>query len=172
MGANPSGFKGAKLPVERVSWDDCQEFIKRLNGKAEMGNWKARLPTEAQWEYACRAGTTTEYSFGDSEAALGDYAWFGGNSESKTHEVGQKKPNAWGLYDMHGNVWEWCADWYGAYAADDAVDPTGPSSGSSRVLRGGSWYCSATYCRSACRRSRVPSGRRYYVGLRLVVVPR
>ena len=149
MGANPSLFKGAKLPVERVSWDDCQSFLTKL--KAKVPGTDFSLPTEAQWEYACRAGTTTEYCFGDAEAALGDHAWYDGNSESKTHEVGKKKPNAWGLFDMHGNVWEWCSDWYGAYTAAEAVDPSGPSSGSSRVLRGGSWFFYASFCRSAFR---------------------
>ena len=168
MGNNPSSFKGdAMLPVENVSWEDVQEFLRRLN--AREGGPKYRLPTEAEWEYAARAGTTTAYSFGDSERQLGGYAWCGEGTE--THPVGQKKPNAWGLYDMHGNVWEWVQDWYGPYKAGAAVDPAGPSSGSNRVYRGGSWFGSTWDCRSANRVSEVPSGRGYsdaVLGFRLL----
>ena len=136
MGSNPSTFSacGSNCPVEQVSWDNCQEFIQRLNQKE--GTSKYRLPTEAEWEYACRAGTTGPYA-GD----LDSMGWYDGNSGRRTHLVGQKKPNAWGLYDMHGNVWEWCSDWYGEDTSGSITDPEGPSSGPSRVLRGGSWNC-------------------------------
>ena len=154
MGHNPSEFIkcGDKCPVESVSWDDVQEFIKKLNKKE--GGDLYRLPTEAEWEYACRAETTTEFSFGNDKSKLGDYAWFDDNSWDKTHPVATKKPNAWGLYDMHGNVWEWVEDdWHDNYdgAPDDGRawidDPRGPH----RVLRGGSWYFDPSYCRSAAR---------------------
>ena len=135
MGKNPSNFKGARNPVEQVSWKDAVEFCKRLTAKESM---TYRLPTEAEWEYAYRAGTTTRYSFGDDPASLGEYAWYGDNSEKKTHPVGEKKPNTWGLHDMHGNVWEWCADWYDRdyYADSPADDPLGPEAGLCRVRPG------------------------------------
>ncbi|NQT39791.1 MAG: formylglycine-generating enzyme family protein, partial [Planctomycetes bacterium] len=113
MGSNPSNFKGAKNPVEQVSWDNCQQFLVKLNAKSGGQGGKFVLPTEAQWEYACRAGSTGKFCFGDDEKQLGEYAWYGENSGSKTHPVGEKKPNTFGLHDMHGNVWEWCHDWYG-----------------------------------------------------------
>jgi formylglycine-generating enzyme required for sulfatase activity len=165
MGNNPSRFKGAvKLPVESVSWEDVQEFIRRLNTRE--GSSRYRLPTEAEWEYAARAGTITAYSFGDDPGRLGDYAWFADRAGGKTHPVGQKKPNPWQLYDMQGNVWEWVQDWYGAYAAGAAVDPVGPPSGSSRVNRGGSWRHSARNCRSAYRARGAPDYRYNYLGFR------
>ncbi len=171
MGSNPSRFKGPDHPVERVSWNDCQEFIRRLNDLPGERGVVYRLPTEAEWEYACRAGSTTVYSFGDSAASLGDYAWYVSNSGRKTHPVGQKKPNSWGLYDMHGNVWEWCQDWhdsgYYAAAASPINDPTGPIAGSNRVIRGGSWGSHARYCRSANRNGHTPSRRGYDLGFRL-----
>lgn len=137
MGANPSQFKAVQNPVECVSWDDCQLFLAKLREKNPKIDF--RLPTEAQREYACRAGTTTKYFFGNSDAVQEDYAWCHGNSEDKPHPVGGKNPNPWGLFDMHGNVLEWCADWYGGiYAAAETVDPIGPSAGQDRVLRGGS----------------------------------
>jgi formylglycine-generating enzyme required for sulfatase activity len=129
-----------------------------------------RLPTEAEWEYTCRAGTKTRFSFGDDDADLQDYGWFNANSESKTHPVGQKKPNAWGLYDMHGNVWEWCGDWFAeSYAKAKAIDPTGPDSGSSRVLRGGPWNDDPHRCRSAVRFRSSPVGRAHSFGFRVAV---
>jgi len=136
MGTNPSKFTGPTNPVDSVTWDEAVEFCRRLSEKTGK---TVRLPTEAEWEYACRAGTRTRYSFGDAESVLGDYAWWGSNSGGKTHPVGQKKPNAWGLYDMHGNVYEWCADWFGSYASGVSTDPQGAASGGLRVLRGGAW---------------------------------
>ena len=181
MGANPSHFKGRHRPVENVSWDDAQEFCRRLSA---MEGVRCRLPTEAEWEYACRAASTTEYCFGDSGEELGEYAWFDENSArkrgfarsliwgkktfpSETCNVGRKRPNAWGLYDMHGNVFEWCQDWYGPYEAGKQADPTGPSSGDDRVLRGGSWCYYASYCRSASRWFFTPGGRTYDLGFRV-----
>ena len=134
-------------PVARVTWYGANEYAKWIGGT---------LPTEAQWEYACRAGSNTAYCFGDSSDSLGDYAWYEDNSDTEMHPVGQKKPNAWGLYDMHGNVWEWCADRYGNYSTTAVTDPTGPTSGSDRVLRGGGWDDGADYCRSANRSSNNP----------------
>ena len=144
MGENPSRFKGGNCPVENVSWEDCQRFISEINSQQNCG---ARLPTEAEWEYACRAGSTGPYG---GNGNLDDMGWYDSNSGRETHPVGQKQANAWGFYDMHGNVYEWCNDWYGSY--DDAVtDPTGSASGESRVLRGGSWHNLARYCHSASR---------------------
>ena len=165
MGNNPSSFKGEKnLPVDMVSWNDCQAFIKKLREKDKK---LYRLPSEAEWEYACRAGTTTAYSFGDDNSMLGQYAWFSENSEKKTHPVGQKKPNQLGLFDMHGNVWQWCQDLYGDYPQKEVVDPTGPEEGKQPVLRGGSWAYSPDRCRSAVRIKVLPGNRRDYFGLRV-----
>ena len=172
MGDNPSEFKGPKKPVEKVSWDDCQQFLGKLNAKSHSGGSKFQLPSEAQWEYACRAGSETKYCFGGEESGLGDYAWYDENSGNTTHPVGEKKRNAWGLYDMHGNVWEWCQDWYdsGYYAKSPTDDPTGPATGSYRVGRGGSWGLPAGLCRSAYRGGR-PGVRYYDLGLRVSLVP-
>ena len=167
MGNNPSRFRGAvNLPVEQVSWDEVQAFIRTLNERE--GGARYRLPTEAEWEYAARAGSTTAYSFGDHPGQLGDYAWYGNNGGGQTHPVGQKKPNSWGLYDMYGNVWEWVQDWYGAYRADAVTDPSGPPSGSARVIRGGGWFPGAGDCRSAVRNFAGPGDRRGYLGFRLL----
>ena len=167
MGNNPSKFTGNdKLPVEQVSWKDCQVFIRKVNDALHCG---ARLPTEAEWEYACRAGTSGPYGGTGKLGQMGWYAsWglfsvFGG----KTHPVGLKKPNAWGLYDMHGDVWEWCSDWYGAYPSSDATDPVGTSSGTWRVQRGGCWRGFPQHCRSACRSSIHPTGCSSSIGFRL-----
>jgi formylglycine-generating enzyme required for sulfatase activity len=171
MGANPSNFKGPDLPVETVSWDDCQAFLKKFGTGA-------RLPTEAEWEYACRAGTTTALNNGKKLTStegqcpnLDEVAWYDKNSGGKTHPVGQKQPNAWGLYDMHGNVWEWCADWYGAYPTGAATDPQGSQTGSFRVLRGGSWYYFAYNCRVAYRYFNRPALRNLHYGFRAVLPP-
>ena len=177
MGTNPSSFtaSGLDAPVEFVSWNDAKAFCDALStrtGRAVM------LPTEAQWEYACRAGSTTRFYYGDDANGilLGNYAWYGywdgsGNSGGETHLVGQKIPNAWGLYDMHGNVWEWCADWYGSYASANAVDPLGPVSGTSRVVRGGCWGNNAPYCRSANRSKYTPDITNGIIGFRVVAAP-
>ena len=163
MGENPSNFTGDKLPVENVSWDDCDEFCQKLRAKG----LNVQLPTEAQWEYACRAGTTGDYA-GNME----EMTWYRANSGSKTHEVGLMKPNNWGLYDMHGNVWEWCADRYGLYPSDMQINPRGPDTeGSDCVLRGGSWFSDAGHCRSVYRDSLSPDYRAYRLGLRLVWAP-
>ena len=145
---DPSYSKGANLPVESISWDECREFCEAL-GKSD--GKKYRLPTEAEWEYACRAGSTTPFHFGDDSKQLGAYAWYSDNTGPRTNPVGVKPPNAWGLYDMHGNVWEWCADWHGPYPEGDSTDPQGPDAGEARVLRGGSWKNSPWECRSAYR---------------------
>jgi len=165
MGNNPSHFKGPDLPVENVNWDDAQEFIKKLNELAGMNSY--RLPTEAEWEYTCRAGTNGAW-YGE----LGDIAWYDRNSGNKTHPVGQKRPNAWGLYDMSGNVWEWVQDWFASsYPAGSEVgpqvDPTGPGLGSVRVFRGGSWRNIAHHCRSARRLDDIPHNRSNDLGFRL-----
>ena len=168
MGDNPSYFKGDDLPVESVSWDDVQKFIRKLNEKE--GTDKYRLPSEAEWEYACRAGTTTRYSFGDSESKLGDYAWYNDNSGDKMHPVGQKKPNPYELYDMHGNVYEWVQDTYHSNYNGAPTDGNAWESGdgAGRVFRGGSWILLARFCRSSSRNNRVPGYRSDNVGFRLL----
>ena len=161
MGANPSRFKGPNLPVEEVSWNDCQEFIKKLNALPEVqgAGFTYRLPTEKEWEYACRAGSTGDYcKLADgteiTESTLGEVAWYSSNSGSKRHPVGQKKPNAFGLYDMHGNVWEWCEDFY---RAGDSY----------RVDRGGSWCNASSRCAAGYRDNYYPDYRNYCLGFRL-----
>jgi len=183
MGTNPSSFKGPNLPVEgMVSWDDAKDFCRKastilsrdrkgaVGPLADARGSEFRLPTEAEWEFACRAGTTTAYYSGDTEADLGRAAWYGANCNGTTHPVGQKEPNAWGLYDMHGNVWEWCEDWYEEYPIGAATDPKGPATGTARVLRGGSWSSNPAICRAAFRISGDPVSRINYVGFRVVVV--
>ncbi len=167
MGQNPSWFKGdPQRPVEMVSWEDAVAFCGKLSQKEGR---TYRLPTEAEWECACRAGSTTKWSFGDDPAGLKDQAWFNENSNGTTHPVAQKKPNAFGLYDMHGNVWELCADWYADkyYAESTVDDPLGATAGSCRVFRGGSWSYGARGCRSASRYTDTPAYWSYNLGFRV-----
>ena len=172
MGDNPSCYTGdSRLPVECVSWYDVHEFIGRLNDAA--GDSLYRLPSEAEWEYACRAGTLTRWSFGDDKSQLTHYAWYYDNARGvgkNPQTVGTKLPNRWGLYDMHGNVYEWVQDWYSSdyYNSSPRVDPPGPTSGSARVFRGGSFYHPAQVVRSANRYSISPDDRFYFLGVRLV----
>jgi formylglycine-generating enzyme required for sulfatase activity len=182
------GWGRGRRPVINISWGDAQAYCNWLNGQQKTGTY--RLLTEAEWEFACRAGSDTRWSCGNDEKQLGEYAWYGENAQGKTHPVGEKKPNAWQLHDMHGNIWEWCADWFDAnsykeravptsrdvesssYSRSDAAaayiyDPTGPETGSGRVVRGGSWDLDADNCRSACRSRREPSDRLNRLGFRL-----
>lgn len=161
MGDNPSYFEGEQLPVDHVNWGDIEEFTKKLNSISKKYNY--RLPTEAEWEYAARAGTTGDYA-GD----LDKMAWYKSNSGNKTHPVGTKQANAWGLHDMYGNVSEWCFDRYGEYSTETLVDPVGALTGTVRVLRGCSWDDPANHCRSASRFAGASFGRSYLVGFRLV----
>ncbi|MEO0836194.1 MAG: formylglycine-generating enzyme family protein [Cyanobacteria bacterium J06642_3] len=169
MGNNPSRFQEDNRPVETVSWDDAAEFCQKLS---KQTGTEYRLPTEAEWEYACRAGTSTKYYFGNYEDQLKEYAWYSQNSSNKTHPVGEKKPNQWGLFDLHGNVWEWCQDdWHGNYK--DA-----PTNGSARVLenknakviRGVSWYVNPRFCRSAIRDDDPRENRIDDIGFRIVCI--
>jgi formylglycine-generating enzyme required for sulfatase activity len=169
MGDNPGLFRRRDLPVEQVSWDDAQEFCKKVSEKTGS---VVRLPTDAEWERACRAGTKTTYYTGDAETDLDRAGWHARNSKSATHPVGQKTPNAWGVYDMHGNVCEWCGDWYGDYARGAQRDPTGAAAGEARVLRGGSWRDVPWSCRSAFRHRSAPGYRNFNFGFRVVVVAR
>jgi formylglycine-generating enzyme required for sulfatase activity len=168
MGANPSAFRGPNRPVEMVSWDDVQQFLTKLNARKD--GYRYRLPSEAEWEYAARAGAAGDYAV-DLDSA----AWHNGNSGGETHEVGAKEPNAWGLYDLHGNVWEWCQDWYdaGYYATSPSIDPAGPPSGTARAVRGGSWFNNVRIARPSCR-GRGGSGpdvKGNHVGFRCVREP-
>ena len=168
MGNNPSEFKGAKRPVEKVSWDDCQEFLRKLN--AATGK-HFRLPTEAEWEYAARGGNLSkDYKYSGSNS-IGSVAWYYDNSGSQTHPVATKSPNELGIFDMSGNVWEWCQDWYGDkyYGSSPSSNPIGPSSGSYRVNRGGSWFSDAGVCRVSSRDADSPDYRFINLGLRLAL---
>jgi len=172
-GKNPSRFQGEDRPVERVTWDDAVAFcaklteIERKAGKLAAGE-VYRLPTEAEWEYACRAGTSGPFGSGGDARALGRHAWFAGSSDDETHPAGRKEPNAWGLRDMHGNVSEWCADWYGEYSEAAVADPKGPADGEERVIRGGAWTDEASACRSAYRSMNAPGESFANVGFRVV----
>ena len=166
MGNNPSEYKGDNLPVEMVSWDNCQEFISKLN---RITGKTFRLPTEAEWEYAARGGNKSRgYQFSGS-SNLSDVAWYDDNSGYVTHAVGSKQSNELGIYDMTGNVWEWCQDWYGKYSSSSQINPTGANSGPDRVIRGGSWNNTAWFCRSSCRLNYTPGFRNDCLGLRLVL---
>jgi formylglycine-generating enzyme required for sulfatase activity len=147
-GKNPSLFPGKDNPVEQVPWEDADAFCKTLT---EQTKQTVCLPTEAQWEYACRAGTVTAYHSGDLDADLARVAWYSANGNGSTHPVGQKDPNAFGLYDMHGNSWQWCHDWKGPYQAGAVEDPQGPQQGPGRIMRGGSFGYTPVNCRSAAR---------------------
>jgi formylglycine-generating enzyme required for sulfatase activity len=162
-GDDPSNFKGDDLPVESVSWHDCQAFCAKLR---QRDGKPYRLPSEAEWEYACRAGTTTDYYTGDGEDALKRAGWYLGNSDGKTRPIGKLEPNRWGLYDMHGNVWQRCQDWYGPYPSGDVVDQIGPEKGESRVVRGGSWQKFPQSCRAARRFWFAPGSRYNDIGCR------
>jgi formylglycine-generating enzyme required for sulfatase activity len=173
VGDNPNRFKGKDRPVENVSWNKVQQFIERLNELMPDGGF--RLPTEAEWEYACRAGTTTAFWFSDQITPEqvnydGNYPYAGGQKgkyRAETVDVKSLPCNSWGLYQMHGNVWEWCQDWYGDYPSGTVKDPTGPAKGGRRVLRGGSWIDFGGYVRSAYRYHDDPGDRNYYSGFRL-----
>ncbi len=169
MRNNPSEFKGADRPVDSVSWEEVQTFLAKLNERA--GATLYRLPTEAEWEYAARAGSTTSRYWGDDSAAMERHAWFAGNSGKRSRPVGQLQANAWGLHDMLGNVWEWCQDWYSpkTYANGKVTNPQGAAEGSSRVIRGGGWNSYASHIRSAYRFELNPAHRRRNLGLRLVM---
>ncbi len=172
-GETPSQFQGDKNPVEQVDWNDAQAFCRRVRQKA-LGSLKlkrltCRLPTEAEWEYACRAGTTGRYYTGDAERDLAKAAWYAKNSGRKTHPAGQKKANAWGLHDMHGNVWEWCQDWLGDYPSGSATDPEGPASGLYRVIRGGGWANGSYTCRAGDRSRDPPDRSSVHIGFRVVL---
>jgi formylglycine-generating enzyme required for sulfatase activity len=168
MGDNPSIFKncGESCPVENISWLMAQAFIRKIN-QIERTD-KYRLPSEAEWEYACRAGTTTKYSFGNGIDELSDYAWYNKNSDNRTHPAAQKKPNAWGLYDMHGNVWEWCMDWQNDNPSNAATDSRTTSYAQHRVMRGGSWPNNPATLTSAFRGQDYPVVQSHDIGFRIV----
>jgi formylglycine-generating enzyme required for sulfatase activity len=174
MGKNPSYFQGATKPVENFEWEDCRQFLEKLNAKLGRKYGRFVLPTEAQWEYACRAGTTTRFYFGDDVKKVGEYAWYLENSHGTTHPIGEKKPNPWGLYDMGGNVTELCQDWWeaepGYYKRSPVDDPTGPVRGEDHICRGCSWDMLGEACESACRL--IPMrGASAMLGLRVVLLP-
>jgi formylglycine-generating enzyme required for sulfatase activity len=174
-GIKPSFPRESNSPVGPVSWEAATNYCDQLTQRERATgrittNSVYRLPTEAEWEYACRAWTSTRYSYGDdpSNTSLANYGWYEDNSSHSTHPVGQKLPNPWGLYDMHGGLWEWCQDWYGPYSGGSVIDPQGPSAGTYHVFRGGSWGCEPPECRSASRDFN-PEGNTGYVGFRVVL---
>ena len=164
MGSNPSNFTGTNLPVEKVSWDDCKTFIAKLNA---LTGKNFRLPTEAEWEFAARGGNKSKGYIYSGSNTIVDVAWYNSNSNWATCPVATKAPNELGIYDMSGNVWEWCSDWYGNYSSESQTNPTGPKSGSYRVERGGGWYSNARYCRVSYRGNYSPNYINEYLGLRL-----
>ncbi|MCB1126725.1 MAG: formylglycine-generating enzyme family protein, partial [Verrucomicrobiae bacterium] len=174
-GGNPSHFTGDdQRPVEKVSNEEaaayCAALTKRERAAGHLApGYVYRLPTEAEWEYACRAGSTNHFSFGDQESAAAAYAWTQENSEMTSHPVGLKQPNAWGLYDMHGNVWEWCADWFADYAGDAVTDPVGPPNGKFKVFRGGGWNNEVKFARCSNRFMMEPSNGIHFVGFRVAL---
>ena len=179
IGSNPSYYTGdTNRPVEQVNWTEANNYCAQLTARERSAGrlpsgWAYRLPTEAEWEYASRCGSTNRFSYGDDPGytQLGNNAWYNANSGGAAHTVGGKLPNRWGLYDMSGNVWEWCSDWYSTYPGGNVTDPSGSVSGSHRVVRGGSWYDTAYYCRSARRLINDPSDRYNNHGFRLVLAP-
>jgi formylglycine-generating enzyme required for sulfatase activity len=171
MGKNPSAFKGDDLPVESVSWDDVQQFITKLEEKSKT---RYRLPTEAEWEYCCRAGSTNSFGLDRLDGIVSPrniacQAWFRANSDNRTHPVGQKHPNAWGFYDMQGNVWEWCEDWFAAdfYDKSPTLDPVNRETSPERIIRGGSWFLDWSNIRASVRSGNPPGSRTQYIGFRL-----
>jgi formylglycine-generating enzyme required for sulfatase activity len=166
MNGDPSRFLGDLLPVEQVTWFEAVDFCRKLSA---MEGKHYRLPTEAEWEYACRAETTSQYNTGDGTAAMAVAGWYMDNADGRTHPVGEKNANSWGLFDMHGNVWQWCSDVYDDYPDGAATDPTGPASGKRRVCRGGSWNTGASECRSAARNDLDPKARYFDCGFRVVM---
>jgi formylglycine-generating enzyme required for sulfatase activity len=171
MGANPSLFKVGNRPVEHISWADAVDFCGRMSKLPEekAAGRAYRLPTEQEWEYACRAGSSTVFGFGDDPRELVDFGWFADNSNDQTQPVGKKRPNAWGFYDMHGNVFEWCQNWYIACPASAATAPSRLSTASFRMLRGGCWVSAAEYCRSAYRHASQQSDRFSFTGFRVAL---
>jgi len=174
MGKNPSKFKGARNPVEEVSWNDAVAFCKKMTEQERAGGrlpdgYEYRLPTEAEWEYAARGGPKSQGFTYSGSNSVGDVAWYDENSDRKTHAVGQRKPNEFGIHDMSGNVYEWCRDWSGSYPSGTAADPTGAGTGSFRVYRGGSWFSYARFCRSANRGGSAPTISNSYLGFRVAL---
>jgi len=175
MGNNPSHFTGdSNRPVEKLSYFDAEAYCAALSARERKvghvpSGYEYRLPSEAEWEYACRAGSTNRFSFGDDPQAAGAFAWTLENSDSTTHPVGLKRPNPWGLHDMHGNVWEWCLDWFAPYPEEPATNPTGPATGKFKVFRGGGWNQEVEFARSANRFMMSPSNGIYFVGFRVAL---